>query len=661
MTDYVQQWKSLSYAELKELPVYKRLTEKAKNEAGKTKEEMIQFLETKIFPLQSSSLSDFVFHEWLVYMTYFSKDLEMSKLYAFVGDIASSSPDACVTKGVTGMIQFSNLMVIWQNAAEIGVADFIPVICATNETDWQKRFAHRFQQALLYSRLHYIYNGKYLPIVVDMALQPQKHQASYQQVGHASSFLFIPNNDTLYWNRILIDSSGASKIGDLRDVLIMVTTIMDTKWEEFVKQKETYQTDIIRDLDFKDVYEKDVAIADCVRDIQGDVPTCAYWNFGFLVNFLYNYNLHPKLMSDKHSMEFWCTKFQEVVQTEDSRTAYFMKLNQLVITVQKYIKAFIWMRFYMTPVFQLNVQDYVNYFRYPVTNSDLTAMAESKKYYTEIYDTITKWNLFNVITTQDMYKMHEIRSPTRPKQIHSEIKVKEEPSDEGFIDYPISPIYYPPSPPHSPSKLKVEEAVKIVRKDLKITVKDMMIDHFYYQRVCQETEKRYDYLLSSDIDRAVLQLIHNKMKRKHEKKKESKENKETKLKNQINAEKALEKVRKQLHIKPRMLAEKLYRDIVINEMKSQYPYLTPSDLDGVTKKFVSMAKSSRKQREKSSQRGRKLTVKGAILRVMKEEKVTRKTLKHNDILEHVLTKVKETYPQFSEPDVLATINTLGTR
>ena len=598
-------------------------------------------------------------------------------------------------------------MVIWQNAAEIGVADFIPVICATDERDWQTRFAHRFEQALLYSRLHYIYHGTYLPIAINLSLRFLNNQG-----GHATAYLFVPNNDTLYWNRIFIDSSGASKSAELSVALTKVNTIMDTKWEEFVKQKEKYQTDIINDLDFKDVYENDVAIADCIRRIQGHHPTCGFWSFGFLVNFLYNYNLHPKLMADKHSIESWCTKFQSIVQGEDFRQAYFMKLNQLVITVQKYMRAFVWNRlrakFGEFDIFwgahQLNAHDYIKYFRYPVTNSDVGAMEESKKYFLEIYNTVKKWNLFYVTTTQDMYKMHEMRPSTRSKQMHQEIKVKEEPIDADYIPtspaysptspaynpvspeynptspaysptspayYPVSPEYNPTSPqyspkspkysptspkysPKSPYKLKAEEAVILVTEDLKITP-DMFHEYETRRKVADETRIRYSYLVKSDIEAAILKLSHYHM---HEAKKSRPrpKPKERKPKKQISAEKALEKVRKELGVRPRMLADMSHREKVSSEMKSRYPYLSQEEIDGAMHKFTLLApKSSRKQKEASSNRGRKLTVKGAILRVMKEEKVTPKMLKNSEITKHLVSKVTEKFSQFSEPDILAAI------
>ena len=98
MTDYVQQWKSLTFADLKKSPVYTRLTKQAKIEAGKTKEEVIQFLETKIFPLKSASLSDFVYSEWLRYMQYRSSTMRLAAFIEVNETIASSAFDACVKK-----------------------------------------------------------------------------------------------------------------------------------------------------------------------------------------------------------------------------------------------------------------------------------------------------------------------------------------------------------------------------------------------------------------------------------------------------------------------------------------------------------------------------------------------------------------------------------
>ena len=377
-------------------------------------------------------------------------------------------------------------------------------------------------------------------------------------------------------------------------------------------------------------------------------------------------------MSDKYSMEFWCTKFQETVKNDIFRKMYFTKLNHLMITVQKYMRAFIWNRISKNN-YSVNMNEFKKLFRYPVTNMDIKLMAESKKYYKEMYDIIQKWNLFHVMTTENMYRMHETRPPTRSKQVLQEIKVKIEPSDndkshssledeKSFRRFEIGPppLDYAPTSPNQKigDDVSAEEAVKVVKKDLKLPKLD-----------------------NAEVDDIIMRESYKIRNRNYSKSKERKPRK------QISAEKALEKTRKSLSIRPRMLAETFYRDKVIDEMKSRYPHITDSEINQVMHmvpirrstenkenkpsrnilpkvsplKVVptmipkTVPKASRKENRKEkegSKRGRKLTVNGAVLKIRKQEGLTPTVLKYRrEAVEQLVSKVKQTYPQFSDSDI----------
>ena len=579
MTDYFEQWQSLSLDDLKKSPVYNRLNRKSRTTAGSTHAEIVEFLKQKVFPLEHKSLADFVYHEWSLYLVSKFHDFPITKLYEYNEAIASAKELDCYKKGgLTGDIQTSNLMVVWKNAAEIGLADFIPLICLTDESDWQNRFSKRLRQAFMYSRLQYIYQEKYLPIAITVSLFPENSIE-----GHACAFLYVPNNDTLYWNRIFVDSSGASRNPELLPVLNTVTAVMDDRWREFITEKDKYQTDVVKDLDFKDVYEEEVAIADCIRNIQGHHPTCAYWSFGFLVNFLYNYNNHPKIMSDKRSMEHWCTKFETIVTSEHSRTSYFVKLNLIVIIIQRYMREFVWDMLRAKPREHLNVVDFINEFRYPLSDFDDQALVESKQFFDDLHATIRKWNLFHVLLTQQMYEMYDARPPSRNNiRSHPDVKVKEEPFEPEYFDH-----------------------------------------HFDDPYVEYETEDKEEYEKGLKV-----------------------------------AKKLVEKVRKELGVSFFDMADKSIRRQVADEAKNQADVLYWGKIDVAITQFGSDSfyepkRSQSKERHKK--RGRKLTIKGAIQRVMKSQQITRKKLKQGANGHLITSAVHSQYPQFSLEQIAVTL------
>lgn len=435
MTDsYISQWESMTKEELTQTPAYLRLTDKAKSRAGTTARQIVKYLQTKVYPRRIAmftSLSAFVWMQ-IRRSVHFTEFGPIDRLHDTFAKISQTKPDTCrnLTPGESALPMF----ILWANRSDFHVANFIPLYINTNTDDWRAHLHHIFPDALMYSRLNYIYHGSYLPIVVLIDIVYQKGQPEYGQHmdGHAVSYIFVPNNSTVYWNRIFVDSSGSGVEGSFGQTVDYIETFMDSTWLKFILRNRTYQTDIITDLDFPERLENDLDTTYCVRDYQGNMPTCSYWCFGFIVTFLYNYEKHSQLLVDNIMITYWCQKFGNELEYNGQRRSFFHKLNYMYIMFCIYAYNYVlhpaWKiykadiqsrrssRIAKAPTYNVDVM--VAYFKDSVSRWKLQ---ENEKIYTALVKSVRMWNLFDSLTVQKLYALQASR-PSRKQTI----KVKKE-------------------------------------------------------------------------------------------------------------------------------------------------------------------------------------------------------------------------------------------
>ena len=570
-------WKDAAdYEQLQKTPVYKCLTEKAKNEAGHTKKSIMRFLEDKVYPLQCATIEEFIttqlHHDTRIrsQFNYFYKENEK---------LTVLKSNQCLLTGVPIELQFASWIVMWKNTKEFKIADFIPIHCDTSIKDWKTEVAWRFGEALLFSRLHYVYHGVYLPIAINVSLycQPPDDPTCAGKIGHNVSFLFLPNSGKFYWNRIFIDSSGASRRKDY--FMVVYTTlskILDTKWNEFVVNKERYQSDTLSDLNFSKVYQNDADLTDCARRFQGKRPTCTFWTFGLIFCFLRNYELQPQLMSDKQSIEMWCDKFQDTVRGAGMRKIYFKKVNRVFVDLQRWLHAFVFSPLQnVYGVQKPNVfrKTYINQVLHHKTLLHAENIAQLRsEMVPKLLQDLHDGNLFENAVSEpspgshvSSSKSHRTSSDTIATSVKSSSK---SPQSRKLVENMRNDdIEKKTTNINSATK-----ALNQVRLGLKVRPR-MLIDDFIRQRVASEMKRQYPQFSQSDIDTALhpFTLLPRK-------------------KNQRNpvSEKALKDVLKQL------LSDDTVRKKVIKEMKNRYPNLSMLEIERVVHNSSLLTHRSRK-------------------------------------------------------------------
>ena len=124
---------------------------------------------------------------------------------------------------------------------------------------------------LLISRLNFILNGQYLPIVIDFSM-PQHEVTSVFQPKYS--------NGTLHWHNISVNSNG--------DDIKKVTSLISKTMSDFDTNLKNFQSNN----DF--IFMK----TDCNKNIQRNFGTCASWSTFLVLFFLADYDIFVQQARD---------------------------------------------------------------------------------------------------------------------------------------------------------------------------------------------------------------------------------------------------------------------------------------------------------------------------------------------------------------------------
>jgi len=497
MAHIFRDWEESSVAELQETQIYKSLNKKGQIKAGHTVRDIVTFFKD-LFPFNYETLHDF----GLAQLKQELASIDFNVLYK---DFASGKRNLCKREGIMQFISIMCNFLFFKRATYYKISPFIPIYATTGFVDkvWELRLHHNFYTGLLFSRYQYLTRGEYLPIVVQVTML---HQDSNKKVsGHAITVLYIPNNDSLFWNRIILDTSRMSQDRYFQQDYQKLLLALDTQWQNFIVEKNKYQVDTVKDLNFKDVFAFDLGDTPCLEEIQGKHGTCAYWSFGFIIHFLYQYKHHPKIMSNANLMTYWCQSFAAIVQDDRIRNTYVEGLIEFLSLVMDLIDKYV-----------LHYVDWKKGGTLPQSKEDiiynldqLSHIGLDAKDTHRILELIQSWNLFQDVKLDDLYSKYNAQEPSYMDIVYGgSVKVKQEKPEEKenmLVDY----VDDEPGLPKE-VQLSADQAVAHVLQALHISPQDhdILMDAILLS---------YPYLKPLDIKRAInrrIRLDHEKSNRK---------------------------------------------------------------------------------------------------------------------------------------------------
>lgn len=328
-------WQNMSLEELQDSSIYKSLTETGKKRAGETKESILHFFTTVLFPFLHKNIDSMVMDQ---ISDIDADDFEF--LYAENLILSQNTRDSCLAqmqkKGISYTMDYFKYLVAFVHYRELHLCKFIPIsVSASNlkddpdydpedETDdWNYKLINDLFEALLFSRVHYLTSGSYLPIVLNVAM----YDVLGIKMGHTVGYIFLPDSKGLSWHRIYIDSDGAS----LKNVLFSqiypeVEKSIQLAWKKYKDRLTVIQID-------NEEFPEQPTL--CSYNFQGAFHTCTHWSLIMTLHFLYNYQNQRSFLMNSDIMTKWCKNLEDFARVNRSQIMNIiidldLRLNQFL-------------------------------------------------------------------------------------------------------------------------------------------------------------------------------------------------------------------------------------------------------------------------------------------------------------------------------------------
>ena len=421
MSNYLKKLESLTVEQLKKQRIYTSLSDNGKQEVGNTKKEIIDYCKT-VLPINYVDEEDFVLGQ----LRYAQNEMLKLRIWEWplvvkVNKIyANLTSDSCVNlfkkddHGTNIILFFIEMCVLWKSYSEFGLSNFILVLWSSYFENWSKVTKDTICSALLFSIMHYLQHGIYLPVVIYGGIKfPCPHATGAVIVPHINK-----HANRVIWNTVLIDSSGASKNSPncIADGNEFRNCCLEG-FNDYVKKIERYEqnTDITH------------YTSSCIQNIQKTYGTCTNWLFGITISILKAIFTLGENLVDKDFIEKWCEALSSEID-QKRHDKLLARLADVVILFHKYMRVIL-----IAPIEESKEKEIAEIINMLTNRLELVSYTQKEKqvvdeFHALIKGLVDKWNLFNWL---------------KPSPPHS-------PSRSSSRSSSRSPPPLLPSPPQSP-------------------------------------------------------------------------------------------------------------------------------------------------------------------------------------------------------------------
>ena len=161
--------------------------------------------------------------------------------------------ETCAFRSLHSIVNFTMMLTFKRFHKDFQMEDFL--CCYVFIKDGQITTSKPIYRQMIASRMNYILNGKYLPIITYFA------DTTTTPIGHSTTQLLLPvvSNQMLTWNVVDINSNGSEQYRYFMD-----TTEMFDDYKLWTKNQRQNQS-----------FKKNLS---CFENIQKNFGTCGYWS-----------------------------------------------------------------------------------------------------------------------------------------------------------------------------------------------------------------------------------------------------------------------------------------------------------------------------------------------------------------------------------------------